>query len=662
MAKKKNETEEKIEVKEVSQFSKNVKDKYKKEYGIIIKNGAELITKRTNQKIISVGPIIDITLKGGLREGTWTIMSGAPKCGKAQPHDVKVMTPDGYKLMGSINVGDKVCGAYGEVSTVKGVYPQGLKQVYLVHFSDGTVTQCCEEHLWTVRKNLRDEECVTIPLKDFKDDLHLSDRYKWQVPVPYALDTNRVDTIIEPYDYGILMSWCHLRNKRLEFSNVPQHIFDALKEFAKKHGLTCSSSAISNISDDLIDELKRLSINATFTGRVVHDPYRFNSINNKLDFLRGLFTRMAYQHRDGGVEYTCKSSYMGFLVIDIVRSLGFYATYSFTNDCECRIRISTDNPSELLKNVPYEPMKNRKMWKNITSVEVGEHKLCSCIELDSPDGLYVTDGYNVTHNTTTAMQIVATGQQEGRKVLYVNTEGRLDVKNFDIAGVSPENIEIITADDVPIPAEVFLEAVVDYIKDPANRGAICVIDSVSSLAARRELEDEVKGDARPPLPKILSNFFKKAGQIVPNNDIIMILITHMITNISGYGGKMADSGVKIQYQGDTKFVAEKVEVWQNAQNETIGQAVNWHIPYSCLGGNGKCQSWIRYGHGIDRIQELIIIGEELGLIDKSGAWYRLDFMGDEPAKFHGIDKTYAYLEENAEALELLNQKVKEITS
>ena len=68
--------------------------------------------------------------------------------GKAQPLDSMVLTPRGFRRMGDLEVGNKVCNPDGTISTIIGVYPQGKKKVYKVIFHDGSVVRCCGEHLW----------------------------------------------------------------------------------------------------------------------------------------------------------------------------------------------------------------------------------------------------------------------------------------------------------------------------------------------------------------------------------------------------------------------------------------------------------------------------------------------------------------------------------
>ena len=68
--------------------------------------------------------------------------------GKEQPNSEPILTPDGWRPIGEIMVGDTVIGANGEPTKVLGVFPQGNKEVVSITFSDGTFARCGWEHLW----------------------------------------------------------------------------------------------------------------------------------------------------------------------------------------------------------------------------------------------------------------------------------------------------------------------------------------------------------------------------------------------------------------------------------------------------------------------------------------------------------------------------------
>ncbi|MCP4538529.1 MAG: hypothetical protein GY832_15445 [Chloroflexi bacterium] len=70
--------------------------------------------------------------------------------GKAQNLDAKILTPKGWTTMGDIQKGDYVVGRDGLPKKVLGVYPQGIRPIYRVTFSDGSSTAADNEHLWLV--------------------------------------------------------------------------------------------------------------------------------------------------------------------------------------------------------------------------------------------------------------------------------------------------------------------------------------------------------------------------------------------------------------------------------------------------------------------------------------------------------------------------------
>lgn len=83
-------------------------------------------------------------------QGNQLIISGAGS-GKALSNDTKVRTPDGFKPIGEMQVGDLVIGGDGNSHKVSGVFPQGKKTAYKIVLSDGQTILCCKDHLWSVK-------------------------------------------------------------------------------------------------------------------------------------------------------------------------------------------------------------------------------------------------------------------------------------------------------------------------------------------------------------------------------------------------------------------------------------------------------------------------------------------------------------------------------
>src|SRR5262249_14106168 len=75
------------------------------------------------------------------------VLIGEPGVGKAQPLDARIRTPSGWTTMGAIRTGDVISTPDAGQARVIGVFPQGKKQIYRVHFKDGRWADACAEHL-----------------------------------------------------------------------------------------------------------------------------------------------------------------------------------------------------------------------------------------------------------------------------------------------------------------------------------------------------------------------------------------------------------------------------------------------------------------------------------------------------------------------------------
>lgn len=106
---------------------------------------------------------VDETLEGGLGKGELGVIIGPSSFGKAQPLDSLVLTPNGFKRMGDMQLYDDVIGRDGKTHKVVGIFPQGVRPIYKLTFSNGATCECDIEHLWTVREK-HTKDFITCPL------------------------------------------------------------------------------------------------------------------------------------------------------------------------------------------------------------------------------------------------------------------------------------------------------------------------------------------------------------------------------------------------------------------------------------------------------------------------------------------------------------------
>ena len=305
----------------------------------------------------------------------------------------------------------------------------------------------------------------------------------------------------------------------------------------------------------------------------------------------------------------------------------------------------------------------------------------------------VMTGDPKTGKTTTALYAAAKAQAKGKKVYYLNTEGRLTKQNFrGIKGLDVDAIQIVQAtDDTPIvSAETYLNIMERLLKEEENLFLIC--DSTSNMVPQDEIDGEIRTGVRNALPRLLSMFFKRISGDVSRMKAIAVFITHNIANTGGSRfapSKMADCGNMLQFQAGTNMVITHRGKWEvpKESGNHVGQVANWVIKTSAAGGTpmSTAASWIRYGIGIDESQEIAQIATDFALIQAKGAWYTISCLvdkathpivheylstnevdpSDEEAvtkafKFQGMEKLVSFLNENQDLRDIVIEEVRDL--
>lgn len=157
-------------------------DNTKEYFGWELFDDIEKDLREDYRTTISTGtPELDEALYGGLGKGELGIIVAPSGVGKAQPLHSRILTPTGYKTMGEIEVGDYVIGGDGQKHKVIGTFPQGIRPVYRVDFSNGTSCECDIDHLWCV--NTIEGTSKTLSLRDIiKEGIKTEDKYKFTIP------------------------------------------------------------------------------------------------------------------------------------------------------------------------------------------------------------------------------------------------------------------------------------------------------------------------------------------------------------------------------------------------------------------------------------------------------------------------------------------------
>src|ERR1700752_2621644 len=129
--------------------------------------------------------------------------------GRAQPIFTKVLTPNGFRPIGELRVGDFVVGSDGRPTVVLGVYPQGFKEVYRVYTQDGSSTLASGDHLWSVytRKDRSSGKPPRVlQTKEMIGNLRAAHYHRYELPLlsaPVNFESRPIP--LDAYALGLLL-------------------------------------------------------------------------------------------------------------------------------------------------------------------------------------------------------------------------------------------------------------------------------------------------------------------------------------------------------------------------------------------------------------------------------------------------------------------------
>ena len=265
-----------------------------------------------------------------------------------------------------------------------------------------------------------------------------------------------------------------------------------------------------------------------------------------------------------------------------------------------------------------------------------------------PEGsLFIMTGPEKVGKTVTALTFCANCQDIERKGYYGNIEGSLKKRDLEgIVGLSMEsdNLEIIGSTQGNIlSAEKYLGIFDNLIHTQPN--CICVVDSFSALSSESELTGDITDNQVMSVQKVLAKFCRRISNVLPINKVTVVGITHLMANVSSFGRgktKVEKSGSALKYQVDVKLHATHSQAIMQGDTQ-IGQTVHWQVVTSAIGAPGqKVSSHIKYGRGIWKEMELADLLVDFGLVQKSGAWFKLP----NEEKVQGKNNLAKYLEDN----------------
>ncbi|MEE6164217.1 MULTISPECIES: PhoH family protein [unclassified Mycolicibacterium] len=362
--------------------------------------------------------------------------------GRAQPLFTNVLTPDGFRAIGDIKVGDFVIGSDGSPTEVTGVYPQGFKEIYRVYTQDGASTLASGDHLWavyTASDRRRNKPARVLETKEMIGNLRAAHAHRYELPLlsaPVTFESRPVP--MDPYALGLLLGdGCFSSRATPTFATKDPELAVALETLvpgiaARRkteidyvlNRITTPGEVIT-IENPVTGVLRQLGLSGRKScDKFVPEDYLFNSAEVRLAVLQGLLDTdggpVTQEGRTCRIQYTTVSDQLCDNVIFLVESLGG-VVYLRTREAAGRkpglargrevhhrfdahvldIRLPAGvAPFRLARKVAqYDQAGGGRPMRFIDRIEPAGTTEAVCISVAAEDSLYVTEDFLLTHNT-----------------------------------------------------------------------------------------------------------------------------------------------------------------------------------------------------------------------------------------------------------------------
>jgi phosphate starvation-inducible PhoH-like protein len=376
--------------------------------------------------------------------GTIEIAPLAYMRGRCQPIGTPVLTPDGFRPIGSLAVGDLVIGSDGEPTPVIGVYSQGEKDIYRVTTQDGASTLCSGDHLWAVATRAirrRGTPFRVLETREMIGNLRANHYHRYELPLhsaPVCFPYRPVP--MDPYALGLLLGdGCLSGTTTPSFATGDVELawelqrllpgIDVRPRQGPNYVLSQGTSPWQGrirVENPVTGAARRLGLRGTrSTTKFVPELYLYNTAQVRLAVLQGLLDTdggpVAQRGRTCRAQYSTVSPRLRDDVIFLVRSLGGVAytrvrpaagrTPGFANgrpvhnrqdayiiDIRLPAGVEPFRLTRKLEKYRAEGGGGRPM-RFIESIEPAGTAEAVCISVAAADSLYTTEDFLLTHNT-----------------------------------------------------------------------------------------------------------------------------------------------------------------------------------------------------------------------------------------------------------------------
>ena len=252
--------------------------------------------------------------------------------------------------------------------------------------------------------------------------------------------------------------------------------------------------------------------------------------------------------------------------------------------------------------------------------------------------------------TTLTLHIIAEAQKVGGTCAFIDAEHALDPGYAKKLGVNIDELLI----SQPDTGEQALEISDTLVKSEGID--LLVIDSVAALVPRAELEGEM-GDSLPGLQaRLMSQALRKLTSSISKTNTMVVFINQLRMKIGVMFGspEVTTGGNALKFYSSVRLDIRRIGAIKDKDN-IIGNQTRVKVVKNKMAPPFKQVEFdIMYGEGISKIGEIIDLGVQADIIDKSGAWYAYK---DEKIG-QGRENTKQFLRDHPEILDEIEGRIR----
>ena len=276
-----------------------------------------------------------------------------------------------------------------------------------------------------------------------------------------------------------------------------------------------------------------------------------------------------------------------------------------------------------------------------TALGVGGYPRGRIIEIYGPES---------SGKTTLAIHAIAEAQKQGGIAAFIDAEHAFDRFYAEKLGVDVDNLWISQPDN----GEQALEIADQLIRSSAID--ILVVDSVAALTPKKEIEGDMGDSAVGLQARLMSQALRKLTSTIAKTNTCCIFINQLREKIGVMFGnpETTTGGNALKFYSSVRLDIRRVTSIKDG-DQVIGNQVRVKIVKNKVAPPfRKAEFEITFGEGISKIGEIVDLGVQYGIIQKSGSWF--SYNGTKLAQ--GRDATKAMIKDNPELAEELEGLIK----